>query len=98
MVPVSALLAKEAKDAEALAAEMDHPAGSRLILLPTEVPANEAVPAMVKVRPFRLVKEEVVPLVMVKLPELVVVISLPLKSKIPALCAKLRQERLLVAN
>ena len=59
--------------------------GSRLILLVPGVPFKEASPATVRVRPPRPVKEDEVPLLMTKSPA-VVVMSRPLKSKVPADC------------
>src|SRR5687768_11607742 len=69
-------------------------AGSRLSRLPLW-PDRLALPATVRVRPFRLTKVLLVPLVRVKSPELVVDRLTLLKSRMPALWVKDRQVRAL---
>lgn len=71
--------------------------GLRLSLVTAEVPFKDALPTTVMVRLASPEKLPEVPLVMVKSPA-VVDMFLPLRSKVPALCAKLTQERAFVAN
>ena len=94
------LLAKDALVAERVpvTARVHAPPGSILMRLDPEVPVKDALPATVMVRLDKAENEEGVPLVTVKLPELVTVMFLPFRSRVPALWLKLRQERSYAVN